>query len=569
MAKALFYIICHFWLFLSYSHARSSSRRHSTLARVDTNKLSLSSSPSTTTRHQFNRSLNIRGGGPGNSAESGSVKGSSGGGEDEGINGAIKKVVIVLGAFAVQQTLTKLADSRGFSLTSKKSSAVAPPPPPPPMVKGKSKSKNSLALLESPKKSDDGVSSGGATIPQHVFNMVKGIVGVGVLSLPAGIAAFGNAPSAILPAVVIITVIGILSAIGFSWTGQVCAVLAQDKEANCPTPSYRQAWSYSISEKSSWIPSISVTSMTFLACLCFSMVLTDSVTELVKPLVKGASRTSVLWSITAIILLPLCWMKDLKSLAPFSLLGVAGMLYTGLAMASRYFSGSYSTGSALLEKVPLALQPSFGNDGWKAVFKPGSITLVSMLSTAYMCHFNAPKFYNELKDNTIPRFNTVVAAGFGISILMTAAIACIGFATFGANSNGFVLNNYAPTDLAMGLSRVAVAISLTFSYPLCFQGLREGALDVLQIPPSKRKDSHLNVATVALLVCLTLLATILKDVGVVLALTGATLGNLLCYIFPAIMYGRVNPTAKLPTFLVAVMGFVLGGIGVKLAVEAM
>lgn len=40
----------------------------------------------------------------------------------------------------------------------------------------------------------------GASIPNEVFNLVKNIVGAGVLSLPAGVAAFGNHPSALLPA---------------------------------------------------------------------------------------------------------------------------------------------------------------------------------------------------------------------------------------------------------------------------------------------------------------------------------------------------------------------------------
>ena len=399
--------------------------------------------------------------------------------------------------------------------------------------------------------------------------MVKGIVGVGVLSIPSGIAAFGNARSAAIPAIAIVALIGLLSAIGFSWTGEVCDTLVQDRNCEITAPTYRQAWSYSISEKSSWIPAISTTSMTFAACLCFSMVLADSLTDLVKPMVASAGRTSVLWSVTGIVLLPLCWMKDLKSLAPFSLLGVLGMAYTGLAMAGRFFHGSYELGSPLLQKIPSTMRPSFGKEGWAAVFKPGSITLVSMLSTAYMCHYNAPKFYNELKDNTMPRFNAAVAAGFGISILMTAFIACIGFLTFGGNSNGFILNNYAPNDLVMSLSRVAVAVSLTFSYPLCFQGLRDGVLDVIQIAPQDRSMLHLNAATVALLLALTFLATLLKDVSAVLALAGATLGNLLCYIFPAIMHGRVNPGARVPAILLGSTGVILGIIGVKLALQPM
>ena len=78
----------------------------------------------------------------------------------------------------------------------------------------------------------------GATIPNEVFNLVKGIVGAGVLSLPAGVAAFGNAPSATLPAVVLIAIIGCFSAYDFALIGKVCAYTQ--------TTSYREAWSATV-----------------------------------------------------------------------------------------------------------------------------------------------------------------------------------------------------------------------------------------------------------------------------------------------------------------------------------
>lgn len=34
----------------------------------------------------------------------------------------------------------------------------------------------------------------------------------------------------------------------------------------------------------------------------------------------------------------------------------------------------------------------------------GALILVSMLSTAFVAHFNAPKFYSELKDKSVPRW---------------------------------------------------------------------------------------------------------------------------------------------------------------------
>ena len=55
-----------------------------------------------------------------------------------------------------------------------------------------------------------------------IVNLVKSIVGAGVLSLPAGIASFGNAPSALIPASVLIALIGGLSGYGFSLIGRVC-----------------------------------------------------------------------------------------------------------------------------------------------------------------------------------------------------------------------------------------------------------------------------------------------------------------------------------------------------------
>ena len=66
------------------------------------------------------------------------------------------------------------------------------------------------------------VSSGGtATMSNLMFNLVKSIVGAGVLSLPSGIAAFASAPSAVIPAVCLISSMGIASSYMFSLIGRV------------------------------------------------------------------------------------------------------------------------------------------------------------------------------------------------------------------------------------------------------------------------------------------------------------------------------------------------------------
>lgn len=202
----------------------------------------------------------------------------------------------------------------------------------------------------------------------------------------------------------------------------------------------------------------------------------------------------------------------------------------------------------------------------QAIVSPNACSSRSICGQYWLfLDFSAPKYKVELNDSTIPRFNKVVALGFGISILLTAWISAVGFSTFGGACHGLVLNNYSNNDLAMSISRTAVAVSLIFSYPLAFQGCRDGFLDLMGMKdPSNTK---LNLTTIALLLVLTSLATVLKDVSFVLAFGGATLGNLLCYVYPALMYMKVRPDCTLPAVALAASGVVLGTIGAKLALN--
>ena len=222
----------------------------------------------------------------------------------------------------------------------------------------------------------------------EIFNLIKGIVGAGVLTLPSGIAAFGNAPSAAIPSVALIATIGALSSYGFGLIGRACALTK--------TTSYRSAWTASVGQTSDWIPAWSVTLKTVFATLAYSMILKDTFHSLILAAGYSFSKSTVLVGITSLVLLPLCLMKNLSSLAPFSLLGSLGMLYTAVAMGIRFVDQSYKVGGKFYADMTPALRPSFGSVGAAGVVSPATSILVGMLSTAYMAHFNAPKVCNRL-----------------------------------------------------------------------------------------------------------------------------------------------------------------------------
>jgi uncharacterized protein (DUF58 family) len=103
-------------------------------------------------------------------------------------------------------------------------------------------------------------------------------------------------------------------------------------------------------------------------------------------------------------------------------------------------------------------------------------------------------------------------------------------------------------------------------------------LDLLNVPTEKRSASTLNTLTIGLLSILTLLAATLTDVSFVLAFGGATLGNALTYVYPALMYravvqqqGRQDEEGGgvVIAMTSAVLGIVMGVIGAKMAIQSL
>jgi amino acid permease len=305
------------------------------------------------------------------------------------------------------------------------------------------------------------------------------------------------------------------------------------------------------------------------------MILSDTIPQLLETIGLTVTRTQTLLSLTSFVLLPLCLLKELKSLAPFSLVGISGMFYTTAAMAVRYFGGAYKEGGKLLESVAEKYQPAFGDKGASAVLHPNTFILVSMLSTGFMAHYLAHKFYRELRNKTIPRFQLVVRVSFLIATVIFCSVASLGFLTFGSSCSGLVLNNYSTKDTLMSLSRVAVAISLLTSYPLAFTGVRDGFLDFYGVPQEKRTNSFLNVLTLGLLSVITVLAFLVRDLRIVLAFAGATWGNALTYLFPTYMFmnlARKTPELKkeVPVVITTgLLGLAMGVVGTVRAIKSL
>ena len=415
---------------------------------------------------------------------------------------------------------------------------------------------------------DDGNwGTGSATILNEILNLVKNIVGSGGLSLPAGIAAFANNPTALIPSTCVILIMGLLNAYSFSLLGRVCD---QTK-----SKTYQEEWDKTMGRRygtkyNVWVGLV-VTLKAVLGCWSFSIVIASTCQPLLQTLgFNSITKSETLLAITLIVLLPLCLLQRLSSLAAFSIIGQLGTLSAATTMTLRYFDGSYREGGRYYQDLTEHYLPEFGDKGAKSFFTAQSLILISILSTGYVAHYNAPKYYYELVDHTPQRFDTVVTISFVLSAITYVCISSLGFLTFGGNSAGFILDNYSYRDPWAALSRFGIALSVIFAYPLLFQGGRDGLWDLLD----QRDASTINRQTtsVMLLSTITLLAICVPDLTFVLSFGGATLSSTIIYIFPPLMfqalvsnctYLRTNTTdwEVMKSWAMFIVGAILGICG--------
>ena len=128
-----------------------------------------------------------------------------------------------------------------------------------------------------------------------------------------------------------------MSAYCFALVGRACAATG--------TSTYRGAWEKTVGPGTGGLITGICSFKTLVGCVSYCIIIGDTGTALAKKLGAPAllARRDVLLStVGAAVLFPLSMLRDLKSLAPTSMLGLAGMLYTALVVVLRGLDGSYA-----------------------------------------------------------------------------------------------------------------------------------------------------------------------------------------------------------------------------------
>ncbi|MCL8600386.1 amino acid transporter [Proteus mirabilis] len=241
-------------------------------------------------------------------------------------------------------------------------------------------------------------------------------------------------------------------------------------------------------------------------------------------------RTIVLLITTLAVFAPLASLKRIDSLRYTSALSVAlAVLFLVIMVGITVIK--LASGGVMM---PRLLPDVFDLTSALKLF-----TVVPVLVTAYICHYNVHSIDNELEDTT--QIKGVVRTALALCSSVYIMTSLFGFLLFGDGTLDDVLANF-DTDLGIPYSsvlndavRVSYAAHLMLVFPIVFYPLRLN-LDGLLFPsstPLSLDNTRFAVITVGLISIIFLGANFIPSIWDAFQFTGATAAVCLGFIFPA------------------------------------
>jgi amino acid permease len=251
-----------------------------------------------------------------------------------------------------------------------------------------------------------------------------------------------------------------------------------------------------------------------------------------------------LWiSLSLGLVAPIAFQNSLEILKFTSTLSVVFVSFVTLVIISFAFPSS-----------GLDACSSGGSDcvGQKFAANPDGLALAGALPLfifAFTCQQNTFPVVNEIQNPTQTRIDAVLIKAIATAFSMFMVVAIAGFVTYGDAVDADVLQSYPESGLTTTV-RICIALLVCFTYPLQCNPSRRSILNIWKFVDGNKDPSasvfrfRYILITVLFIALSFLIAFVLSDLGVMLALVGATGSTIVSYILPGGFYYALHKDDK-------------------------